>query len=131
MRGAGGGGGGAESGGGGWAGGVGGEELGAGGGVCVRGWTRLLWDGEVGAEEEGARSRWWAGLVLSASEAELGSHDEGRAFHRGFREAVELDLSTGFLPVRSLCAMGLRVGKPPAKSPPRDGPMGAAPPEEL
>lgn len=77
----------------------------------------MLWDGEGGAEEEGTRGRWWAGL---------GSHDGGGAFHRGFSDAVELDLSTGFFAMRSLCAMGLRVGKPPANSPPREGPMGAA-----
>lgn len=51
-------------------------------------------------------------------------------FQRGFREAEELDRDTGVLPAKSLCPAGLRVGKPPAKSPPKEGPMGAAPPDE-
>lgn len=36
----------------------------------------------------------------------------------------------GVLPAKSLCPVGLRVGKPPAKSPPKEGPMGAVPPDE-
>lgn len=37
----------------------------------------------------------------------------------------------GLFPAKSLCPIGFRVGKPPAKSPPSEGPIGAAgPPDE-
>lgn len=52
-------------------------------------------------------------------------------FHRGFREAEELDRNTDVLPAGSLCPTGLRVGNPPAKRPPMEGPTGGAPPDEL
>jgi len=36
----------------------------------------------------------------------------------------------GVLPAGSLCPTGLSVGNPPANSPPKEGPMGATPPDE-
>lgn len=57
----------------------------------------LRWFGEGGAEEEGASGRWEGppcSDVLGGSGLELGSHDMGAGFHRGFREADEQDLST-------------------------------------
>ena len=36
----------------------------------------------------------------------------------------------GLFPAKSLCPIGFRVGKPPAKSPPSEGPIGAGPPDE-
>lgn len=36
----------------------------------------------------------------------------------------------GVFPAKSLCPIGFRAGKPPAKSPPREGPIGVAPPDE-
>lgn len=51
-------------------------------------------------------------------------------FHRGFREDEELERDTWVLPAKSLCPIGLRAGNPPAKSPPKEGPMGAMPPDE-
>lgn len=45
-------------------------------------------------------------------------------------EAEELDRDTGVLAAKSLCPMGLRVGNPPAKSPLKEGPTGAIPPDE-
>lgn len=36
----------------------------------------------------------------------------------------------GVFPASSLCPIGFRAGKPPAKSPPREGPIGVAPADE-
>lgn len=36
----------------------------------------------------------------------------------------------GPFPAKSLCPIGFSVGKPPAKSPPSEGPIGAGPPDE-
>lgn len=36
----------------------------------------------------------------------------------------------GDFPAKSLCPIGFRVGKPPAKSPPSEGPRAAGPPDE-